>query len=100
MITLPNIITTPQINSQSFDGIWLSNITINAPNPAGTITAVINTIPFSSVDGTLAPPSYGKPIFVTDVMSASLATPSIGTAMAAIFEAVNDLVTSGSLYNQ
>ncbi len=100
MITLITPITTPQVNSQSFDALWLSSIVINAPNPAGTISAVINTIPFNSTDGTLAPPSYGKPIFVTDVMSASLATPSIGTAMAAIFEAVNDLVISGSLYNK
>ena len=98
MIQLPNIITTPQINSQSFDGIWLSNITINAPNPVGTVTAVIGTIPFNSTDGTLAPRQYGIPIYIDDVFSASYAQPSIGVAMGAIFGAIQELIVSRSIY--
>lgn len=92
--TSGSITTQPE----TFDGIWLQSIQINAPKPTGKIWATIRAIPFNSSTGVVAPSSYSKTLNVSDIMSQSLETPSVGIAMNAMVTAVQELILSRSLF--
>lgn len=86
-----------EIPAQTFNGVWIQSIIVSAPNPSRPITATIRVCPFNSTNGNIAP-LLSKTIDVRDITAASVVTPSLGNAMGAIFVAVQDLITSGSLF--
>jgi len=92
--TSGSITTTPQ----TFDGIWLSNIQINAPTPVGKISANIRAIPFNSASGSLAPINYAKNIFIPDIMTLAASSSLAANAMGAMFNFIQDYVVSKSIF--
>ncbi len=92
--TSGSITTQPE----TFDGIWLSSVQINAPTVIGKISAVVRATPFNSANGSLAPYSYGKTIVINDIMSASVASPEVGMAMGALIGAIQGQIISRSLF--
>ena len=94
MIQPNNPITLP---TQTADGIWVSSIAIQAPSTIKPVTATIRLTPYNSESGSLFP-SLSKTIVINNVYSASASNATLATAMQNIFVAVQDLVTSGSLF--
>jgi len=85
-----------EIPASTFNGVWIQSIQVNAPSPTKPIMATIKVCPFNSETGDMANNMF-KTISIDDVESTSIETPSLGTAMSAIFVAVQDLMTSGSI---
>ena len=95
MIQPPTPITT---QPQTYNGIWLSSIQINAPTVAGKVTANIRVIPFNSDSGSLAPQSMAKTIFIPDVMTLASSSSLAANAMGSIFVFVQDYIISKSIF--
>lgn len=98
MITPPNgPIVTPPVNSEVYPGLWIKSLQIDAPSPTKPINVTAQIVPFNPVSGSLAI-GYGKLISIRDVENASIASPEIAEAMAAVFTAIQGQVISKSLF--
>ena len=95
MITPSDPITAP---AQVYDGIWINSITIGAPNPTAKVSANIRLTPFNSTSSVLAPQSLAKNIYIADVIATASVNAQVGSAMEAIYSAVQGLIASGSIY--
>jgi hypothetical protein len=94
MITPTAPITVPAATA---DGLWISNINIQAPNTNKPVVAFIRITPYNTTTGEMFP-ALSKNITIPDVMQASTSNLSLATAMQAIFAAVQDQITTQSLF--
>ena len=90
-------IVIPPVDSQVADGIWVSSININAPSPTQPVVARIRAIPFNSTSSVMFP-SLSKNIFLPDVFAEAAQQPAVAEAMGAIFNAIQVLIVSQSLF--
>ena len=95
--TSGQMIVAPASAEKVADGIWISNIQINSPNPLKPISVQIRVAPFNSTNGEIYP-SLAKSINLPNVTDSFSEYPSLATAMGAIIVAVNDLVSGKNLY--
>ena len=98
MITTQNPITTEQVSAQTYSGIWIKSIQIQAPDPSQPISVNVRVIPFNPDSGSLAPAQYMKNIIIQDIIAESKNSPELQTAMNAIFFAIQAQIISKSIY--
>ena len=98
MIIPQQPIITEVINSQSYDGIWIRNLQIQAQNPTQPISITARLIPFNSTSSLMAPSEYGKSLIINDLYAQIAVSPEIGTAMQAVFSAIQSQIISQSLF--
>jgi hypothetical protein len=98
MIQPTGTITTEPIDAQTFDGIWIRSMHIEAPSPTKSIRVAIHIIPFNSVSGAVAPANMSKMIRVEDLAAEAAQQPKTALAMKAIFDAVQEMVTSKNIF--
>ena len=92
-ISLPTTITT---QPQTFDSVWIRNVSIQAPDPTQPIRAKINVCPYDTVSGSLNTQNT-KNIAINDVYATAAANTNVATAMGAIFAYVQEQINSGSV---
>ena len=90
-------IVTPAIASKTINQLWITNINIQAPNPAAPVVCSIQVVPYDTGSGELHR-SMTQFIRLPDVFSAAMDYPSVGVAIESIYQAVQDLVVSQSLF--
>lgn len=94
MITPTNPITIPEQNA---DGLWISSINIIAPSASAPVRAVVRVTPYNSTSSAMFP-ALAKNIIISDVMATASVNMALGAAMQSIFVAVQDMVTTQSLF--
>ena len=95
MIKPNNIITTtPQV----LDGLFVTSISILAPNPLLPIQATIRIAPYNTTSSYIARQEEKKIPF-TDIISASIQYPCLVNVINVIEDAVQQLVVSMSLFS-
>jgi len=83
--------------TQTFDGVWITNLTINAPSPTQKVTAVCQVVPMNSTTGVVALDKK-KNIYIQDVLATAASSSAVANAMSNIFEYVSQQVISKSLF--
>jgi len=89
--------TTPITIQETFDGIWITNITILAPKPNQKVSATINICPFNSTTGLLNQ-RMSKVITIEDVYAEAANNSNVAAVMSNIFGYVQDKVTNGEVF--
>jgi hypothetical protein len=87
MITPTNIIERPAIPSQTFDKYWLEALVVSAPHVGQSPTAQITLRAFNSTTGEKDTNTIITTIH--DVFGEQVEHPSIGTALDAVLQAVD-----------
>jgi len=82
------------------DGVWVSNLTVNAPMPNRPIVATITVVPFNSISGSICPQQAQK-IVIRDIYATASIMPNVQMTMTAIFDVVQDFIKNGTIgWNQ
>ena len=91
MITINNPIIIPE---QTYNGIWIKSLYIQAPNPNQPVTATIVLAPYDGT-GSIAPTT--RIARVDDVMSLADTNDNVANVMTNLYAYVQDQITSGSI---
>ena len=86
------------VPQQTFDGIWINNISITGPSPKGKVMAQIVIIPFNSSTGEMAPSNQRKSFIIKDVFDAASSSSYAAAAIQNIYGFVQEQIVSKSLF--
>jgi hypothetical protein len=95
-ISLPAPIAVP---AQTADTVWVSNVTIIAPNPAGKVMATATVTPMVSSTGALIT-AQQKQIRIPDLYATAGTNASVGAAVQAIYAAISNIVAAQNIFSK
>lgn len=93
----PNPVVAPAIAAKTFDKIFISSLTINTPDPNDKTFANIAIRPARLLEDDtweLSDASNGGFIRLSDLYAEAAKRPKLAAAMAAVLEAVGDIVAN------
>lgn len=85
------------IPAQTFDGLWVTELTVYAYDPTGIIQGQIKVAPFNSTTGKINR-DLEKNIVLNDIATECQTNQTLATAMAGVYAAVQAIVTNGNLF--
>jgi hypothetical protein len=97
MITNPNPIPVPAVPAQVADALWVRSLNVSAPSITGKVAVSAQIVPYISSTGTLLP-AQAKVLSIPDVFAAAATDTNVGTALNAIFAAVQTQVVAKNLF--
>ena len=98
LIQPTNPVVTPSVSSVTINALWVTSVNIQAQNPSQPVQCVVQVAPYDTGSG-IVHRELTQVIRIPDVFAAADETPSVGNAIGAIFQAVQDLVVSQSLFS-
>jgi len=97
MIQPSSLIVIPAQEAITADGIWISRLAINAPDPTQPIAIVAQLVPYVSSTAQLLP-ELGKTLVISDLAAVAQTDQTVANAMNALFLAVQSQIQAQGLY--
>jgi len=97
MITPTTPVTIPAVSAKTADALWISNLTINAPNLTDKVNATAMVVPYNSSTGELLR-GQAKMLRLNDLFGMAATNANIANAMQALFLAVQEQIQIQKLF--
>lgn len=97
MITPTAPIEVPAVQAKVADGLWISNLIVQAPSTTGKITLISTITPMISSTGELLK-DKSKQLRIVDVAALAQTDSTVAAALAAIYTAVQSQVAAQNLF--